>query len=607
MRSRVAGLLLVVLWVALRSTALTADLPPALGAHYQDVGSPVYDEGWWTANARERALFGSTLGTGFDLVWVSPFYTAAVALAVAIGGVGLAPARVLSILVGAGGVLLLLAAGTAGARSAAEKRAATLAALLWSVSFAGAHLGRLAIPESTGIALGLGAVFALLRGPRAGTLIAGGLGALAVLTKPHFGFLVPTLFASRIVLSRRAGLSAATGLVPLAAGFALPFAVWGAIVTAHAHEAADLARFYLTDTWFARPPSDLGAVLGGLKPATQTLIGGVVYRHPIFLHLPVVSILAVLVAPDVWRCALRSSGAGPHGDAAVVFGLWALFGGAFVAMLPFQPARYFLPVLPALAFLAAIALTREHRPGIGGMGIRFVRWALATAVLAQILFALLTPWITPALWSRSAAGHVRSLDPEVFRIAPFFLRLLDERSLAPFADVPRENAYVAALALVGTLSLLLAVFLALATARRLSRLVLPPLPSRRLAAAAVVVLVAYQGGLWGAWLPRRTHTVLEMGRALARQVPGDAVISPAGTYSLANRLRYDSRAVREGRMYDPSGGSTHFLVLGSHPYVSALGEGEIERRYPGSRRVGTFEITGDYVYHLYKAARPGDP
>ena len=80
-------------------------------------------------------------------------------------------------------------------------------------------------------------------------------------------------------------------------------------------------------------------------------------------------------------------------------------------------------------------------------------------------------------------------------------------------------------------------------------------------------------------------------------------MSPGGAYALENRLRFDSRAVLEGRMFDATGaaGATHFIVLLEHPTIGVMPEGEIARRHPGSEELARFRLTGDYTYALYRA------
>jgi hypothetical protein len=610
--------LLLALYAALRLPAFTADPAPGLVSHYQDFAFSVFDEGWWSANAREAVLFGRMRGTGFDLFWVSPVFTLLMTATFSVLGVGLASARLLSLTMGAASVVLLWSARRD------DPRCATRAALLWSSAFAVAQLGRLAVPETSGIALGLGGAVALLSGRAAGSFAAGLLAALAMLVKPHFGFLLPTFLASSLVLSLRRARPVVPGLAWVAAGMALPVLAWGAYLALHAAEAGDLMGFYLTDRWFAGVPPSLGGGLARIKPAAQVLIAGVVYRDHFFAYLPGIFVLAAIAAPRVALAIARPRSGGGVPDAAIVFGLWGLIGAGLLSTLPFQPLRYYLPLVPALAYLAAWSLTAgapaeaapaelaptelapdESAPAPGSLLARAgtaLRWALGAFVLVQVLMAALAAWLPAALAAR-ASGRVELLDPQEFHLAPFLVELARVRSFAPFGSLPREIAHVAALALCGALALAAGALLAAAAARPLVRAFgAAEAAVPRAAGILTVLIVGSQLLRWGLWFPERASTLPEMSRRLGLLVPADATVSPAGTYSLGSPLRFDSAAVRAGGMFDAEGGADYFVVLAGHPLIGILPPGEIERRYPGSARVAVFELTGEYTYHLYRAA-----
>jgi hypothetical protein len=188
-------------------------------------------------------------------------------------------------------------------------------------------------------------------------------------------------------------------------------------------------------------------------------------------------------------------------------------------------------------------------------------------------------------------------------LAQFLGDLAKVRSPAPFEALPREIAHLAALALCGALALAGGTLLAAVAARPIVRAVrAAEARVPRAAGVLTVLIVGSQLLRWGLWFPDRASTLPEMSRRLGLLVPPDAVVSPAGTYSLGSPLRFDSAAVRAGRMFDAEGGADYFVVLAGHPLIGVLPPGEIERRYPGSARVAAFELTGEYTYHLYRAA-----
>jgi hypothetical protein len=219
---------------------------------------------------------------------------------------------------------------------------------------------------------------------------------------------------------------------------------------------------------------------------------------------------------------------------------------------------------------------------------------------AQMLFAILQRVAVPGLVARAGGGRVPLLDPPEFHLTPFLLDLARSRSLDGFAALPREHAHLAALALVGALSVGAALIAGILAAKALSRGVLA-LGAQIPRTPLFIAWALFEGVLWIQWIPGRASTIRDMGRGLDARLPGGAVVSPGGAYSLESRLRFDSRAVLEGRMFDPSGGATHFIALVEHPMIGELPQGEIERRWPGSTRLATFALTGGYVYGLWAA------
>jgi 4-amino-4-deoxy-L-arabinose transferase-like glycosyltransferase len=590
------------LFVLLRAPFLLDDPPAELVSHYQDVAFSIFDEGWWTANARELRLFGNLLGTGFDLFWVSPLFTGIVSVAFAAFGVSFASARAVSIATGLLGIWVLASIPSRRANERPSPRTGTLAAFLWGVSFACAHLGRLAVPETTGTLFGLAGAALLLHKNVPSTIAAGACAALAALVKPQFSFLVPALFAGSIVLALRDGRRVVPRALQLAAGAAVPWTLWGFYAVLHAEEAFGMMSFYRAERWFAGRPESLTGVIAILKPAVQVILSGIIYRHLFFVHFPVVFLLAAAACPSIFAAALRPRRVSSVSDAAIVFGLWAIIGGLFISAIPYQPLRYYLPLVPALAYLAAWRLLEA--PGEEGERARLLliaRWIVSFFVLAQLLFAAAAPFVVPALVAKSAVGRVELLHPEPFSITSFLIGLVKNRSLDGFAALPRELAYIAAMAMLALASLSGAAVIAFLARRRVAGISLPPF-APRVRAFCLAALLTVEALHWARWLPERAQSLPAMSRDLATCLDPSAVVSPAGTYSLGNALRYDSHAVRELRMFDATGTPTHFLVLAEHPLIGRLAEDEIERRYPGARFVRRYTLTGEYVYDLYERA-----
>jgi hypothetical protein len=587
-----AALVVAAIFLGLRLPAIDADLPAELSSHYQDVAFTIFDEGWWTASAREHALFGRAFGTGFDLVWVSPVFTAVERAAFACGGVSIATARLASVAMGMAGALLVLALDP-------RSRAVRAAAALVAVSFAGAQLGRLALPETTGTTLGIAGAVCLVRGGRRGAILAGLAAGLAALTKPHFLTIVPAFALAAFLLARRRSEPWARPAALVIAGAALPIALWIGWAAARPDEVRALLEFYGSDRWFARPSSLVPALLGLAKPALQVAVSGTVYRDALFAHFPFAFAIGVLTLPVILATGLRRSSAVP--DSVLVMAAWALVGGAAIFALPFQPLRYWAPLVPAFTVIAAWSLVERPRAPASRWAAVF-SWIAGVIVLAQVLFAALESFALAGLVARAAPARVPLLSPPELHLTPFLVDLARSRSLAPFSSLPREHAHLAASALLGALAAGAALAIGIVAARPLARggaALVAHWPTRALVIAWLVLEAIH----WTQWIPSRATTIRDMGRTLGAVLPADAVVSPAGAYSLESPLRFDSRAVLEGRMFDATGaaGATHFIALLDHPTIGVMPRGEIERRYPGSKELERFPLTGRYTYALYRA------
>jgi hypothetical protein len=621
-RKRFALLLaaLLVAYLGFRVPVLRLDPPDSLVTHYQDTCSSIYDEGWWTANARQWALTGRFLGTGLDLVWVSPVFTVVESAAFAAEGVSLASARTVSLIAGAVSLWLLLALGSAGRDANGITRRVAVAASLWmAFSFAAAHFGRLALPETPGTAIGLAGAYLVVSGGAGRGFAAGLLAGLAFLTKPHFAFVAPALMASAAVLAVRRDERALPAALRVALGAAIPAGAWAAVVAAHRTDAAPLLAFYHAGRWLLHAPAGAAALVRAIKPFLQTLAVGVVYRHPLLTHLPLVLALAALAVPAVVGAVLDSVHRRDVSDASIVLGLWALAGGAAVSSLPFQPFRYFVPLFPALAWLAASTLfgapPREPpdataaRSVAAGRVVAAARWVTVALLTAQATFAALYATLVPAVTAAARGGTLDPLRPVPFHVSTFLPRLVESRSWKPLLALAPQHAYFAATIFSGLAALVFGVAVATLLHRRAARM----FPAARVAArfrrAAVVAIVGFQLALWILWWPQRADTIHSAGLDLGRRLAPDVIVSPGGTYSLDNRLTYSSAIVRDGRgkMFDASGAATHFLCLERHPRGSSVAAGEVEREYPGSERLAEYRFTGGYVYGLYRAVVPPRP
>jgi 4-amino-4-deoxy-L-arabinose transferase-like glycosyltransferase len=610
-----AGIVLV--YLSVRLPLLLLDPPDSLVTHYRDAASSMYDEGWWTANARQWALTGHFLGTGLDLGWLSPVFTALQSVAFAIGGVSLASARAVSLTAGLVSILFLFGLGSAGRDADRHARRVAAGAALWlAFAFVPSHFGRLALPETTGTAFGVAGAWLLVRGGTLRGVAAGLLCGLAMLTKPHLGVVVPAFAVAAGVLAARRGQRVVPAIARVLVAAALPVLLWAIFAASHREAVAPLVAFYNTGRWVPNG-SGPAAWVALVKFVYETLTRGVVYRHSLLLHAPVLFVIGVLAVPTIVRTALHPARHREISDATIVMGSWAVVGGLLLSAISYQPLRYFVPVFPALAWLASSALlgapVADSAPASEDRGIRgrlfaALRWIAVAVLAAQVAFAVLYETFVPAVQNAARGGDLNLLHPTPFDLTAFLHKLVGAGSLEPLLALPRGHAYGAATVLSAAAAGVVGLLAATLLFRRTASWFRPAVPARW-RRFVVGGAVAIQLVLWGAWWPQRADTVHAAGVDLGRRLGPAALVSPGGTFALDNRVRFSSVSVRDGKghMFDASGTATHFLCLERHPRGPFIPEGAIEEQYPGSERLTGYRFTGGYVFGLYRAAAPATP
>ncbi len=184
--------LLVVLAVAsaLRLVWLRAD-PPTVDV--VGVGIVWHDEGAWTHNARNRALWGTWKTDEWNPVFVAPVFTALEYVSFRELGVGLWQARVVPAVSGLVAVIFL----AAGLAAAGDRRTALIGSALLATNYAFVMWNRAALMESTMTAFIVvaWAAYAMAERRAGWAVVAGAAVALAWFTKAAAAF-----FAAAIVL-----------------------------------------------------------------------------------------------------------------------------------------------------------------------------------------------------------------------------------------------------------------------------------------------------------------------------------------------------------------------------------------------------------------------
>jgi 4-amino-4-deoxy-L-arabinose transferase-like glycosyltransferase len=392
------GVVLALAVLALLVPFAGTDPPGGLTAS----NAPWTDEGFNLANARERVLAGRFATGDVDRSLTNGAYSAIAAGVFAVTGPSLAAGRALSMLAAAAAVLLL-------ALGLAEPLGRP-AALLAAAALAGSDLllehGRLALVETTVVALLAGAFALATRAARRPSLPAGvGLGLLvAAATSVKAIALLPGVVMVAVVLvaaaarrdrpALRMGLAAAAAALLAAAAWLLAVALpnWERLRTA--------LRIWPRVDYLDDPAGLAGRLGRYLADADQAVVRSL----PLLLAAGVG--LAVLAGR--WG-RLRP----PARDALVMAALWGVGTWLAVAVgdyLPghyIAPNRYVVPALPGLATLAGF--------GLATLAALAGRRATLAAVAMGLLVA--APGVAVYLDGALGSGRERERDQRVLAAA----------------------------------------------------------------------------------------------------------------------------------------------------------------------------------------------
>ncbi|HNV02451.1 MAG TPA: glycosyltransferase family 39 protein [Vicinamibacterales bacterium] len=401
---RLALALTAVVAVLLRMLFPLADPPWQMS-----VGVVWHDEGAWTHNARNMALFGTWETDRWNPMYLAPVFTALEYASFRAFGVGLWQARFVPEILGAASVLFLAGA----VRHAAGRAAGALAGALASVHFVWVMWNRAALLETPMVVPMVAALYACARGARAGGWRAAAWGAsagacavIAFFAKAAAAFFLPALgvvalaglwrwhvapadarAAERSDLAHRGVilgllLAGATALVV----FVIPF--WSEF------------RFYNWQMSVTRKPSYAWAAFVDRASWLPVVTD-------FFTRMWVVLLLAFGAACGVaarWRRAAAAEWL------AVA---WIVLGCAELIVHDTGNERRYVFLIPPLIALASIALGRDRRlvaPEVAALTRRQL-----VAVLPVVLFgfyvlagsaarAAFAPHISPSVRSGAAAA-----------------------------------------------------------------------------------------------------------------------------------------------------------------------------------------------------------
>jgi 4-amino-4-deoxy-L-arabinose transferase-like glycosyltransferase len=369
---------LVALWVFVRAD-------PASGVTASN--GTYTDEAWDVVNARNFVLLGHFSTDDWNLHLVNLPFSLLETAVFTIAGVGMAQARLVSIVATA---ITMLALGF-GLRRHVGPAAALVAALAYGGSTLVLFYGRLAFLEPTvAMWLTLGGLLTprawwAERSGRQG-LLAGVFLALAVGTKPSAAFAVAGILVGLAAIGRtsRPVRRWLGGAVAAIAGAG---AAWIVLIGLPNLDAVktDL-RIWASEPILASPGSIIHQVL--TFPTRSD--GFFVLAAPILITGFVGLVLAIRA-----RASLTPSLKSLVGMAAG----WLVFGLGLLFVAPYRPNRYEVPMLPALAILTGVGLWAlgQLAPSWKASRLRLVAAVVALCLVAPG-FASYAGWVQTATY-----------------------------------------------------------------------------------------------------------------------------------------------------------------------------------------------------------------
>jgi 4-amino-4-deoxy-L-arabinose transferase-like glycosyltransferase len=362
---------------------------------------PFTDEAWDLMNARNLVLFGHWSTDDWNLHLVNVPFSVAESIVFRIAGIGIVQGRLVSIVATA---LTVLALG-AGLRRALGRGPALLAAVAFGSAGLVLYYGRLAFLEPM-VALGLtvGTV-GTLRATDANAgrwgILSGMALALAVGTKPSALFAVAGLLVGVGIVHARSSGSARRWLAGAATALAVAALGWILLIGL-----PNLAAVRLDlRIWASEPlPKSLTGLIARVLKFPVGSDNMLLLAAPLLVGAAV----GVALARRHWA-ALTSETRGLVGAAIGSI----VVGYAVLAIVPYRPNRYEVPLLPALAILTAVGWA-TLRDVIRRRGPR--SRSLAAAVVAA---GLALPGIVSfASWMSVTDSRLPGIQAEVRSILP---------------------------------------------------------------------------------------------------------------------------------------------------------------------------------------------
>lgn len=532
------------LWLAviLMLAALVRGLFPEADPPWNPtVGVVWHDEGAWTHNARNKALFGAWTADAWNPMYIAPVFTALEYASFAALGVGIRQARLVPEALGWLSVLFL----ALGVTRLAGRRAGLVAAGLLATNYVYIMWNRAALMETPMTAFIVASWYCYTRAeqsPRWGWGAAA-FALLAFFTKASAAFFVAAIAADAVLVVVAGGNRRAARTV-MVAGAAFAIVALALFVVPNWPE----YRFYNWQMSVTRKPSyTLDALVD--RASWFPVLHDLFTRMWFTLLVGIAGALGLLV-----RC--RQAAAGER-----LLGWWMALGALELVLHDVGNERRFIFFIPALVAFTAMVLARDR--------------VLLPAAIAQIsrrraLLAL--PVVAYAAYVVAAAliriGFLYQVRPNVrgaAAVAAAFTAIV-------YLSWPRVPAWLARGAWSGRAAILI---------------------------AAAVCLGQF--GQYVQWAVGRTYKNVEASRAIGRALPPGTLVHGilANGLSLENEIRpvfvgrgygnYEDRKTRDDVRYiltyvAPSVG---YESQARNPVIR-----DVLDAYPNRSTIMTFEVSG---------------
>jgi 4-amino-4-deoxy-L-arabinose transferase-like glycosyltransferase len=511
------------------------------------VGVVWHDEGAWTHNARNKALFGAWRQDDWNPVYIAPVFTALEYASFKAFGVGVRQARLVSEIAGLISVLLL----ALGVRRIAGPVAALIAGALLATDYVYVMYDRAALMEALMVAFIVASWYCSTRAERqpAWGAIAGVCAVLAFFTKAAAAFYIGALVLGVVASALRrkslrpgggsyltssvwtiGGLAAATALIAIF--FVIPH--WSDY------------QFYNWQVSVTRKPSyDAASVL--------TRVSWFPILHDVFSRMWLALVLGVFGA---WGIAARWREAP---DAERLLLLWVGVGIVELLVHDVGNERRFVFLIPVLIALTSLVLARGSLLPDEGGRVSTRRLALATPVLLYTAYVLLGP-VTRLPWLDDVYNHI--------------LRM------------PVRVAATGAVVLTGVL---------LATWTKVSGAMTRRAWGGRAAVALTALAVGWNIYQFADWATHRSYKNIQASRAVGAVLPPETLVQGklANGLALENRIRPIFIGHEFGNYNDrKTRWDVRYILTYTDPELGYEGDQilDVLDAYPGWRTIMTFDV-----------------